>query len=106
MLALGLVCTAAFSGVTAQENALARSIDVLQQQIADEQARNARLQASAAEKLTPEYVTEKAKQLGFVRPGEGLIAVERDRATSGSSRDAGGQPSRLAKWIALFFGSR
>jgi cell division protein FtsB len=106
VLGLGLVCAAAFTGVTTQEHALARSITALQSDIAAEQARNTQLQASAAEKLTPEYVSEKAKQLGFVKPGEALIAVERDSKSPDGARDASGQPSRIAKWVVLFFGGR
>lgn len=106
VLGLGLVCAAAFTGVTAQEHALARSMSSLQGDIAAEQARHAQLQASAAEKLTAEYVSEKAKQLGFVKPGEALIAVERDAKSSDAARDVSGQPSRIAKWVVLFVGGR
>jgi len=106
VLGLGLVCAAAFTGVTAQEHALARSIGALQGDIAAEQARNGQLQASAAEKMTPDYIAEKAKELGFVKPGEALIAVERDAKAPVAANAGSGQPSRLAKWIAVFFGDR
>lgn len=106
VLGLGLVCAAAFTGVTAQENALGRTITSLQGEIASEQARSAQLQSSTAEKQTPEYIAEKAKSLGFVKPGEALIAVERDGSTSATKSAVNGQPSRIARWIALFFGGR
>ncbi len=106
VLGLGLVCAAAFTGVTAQENALGRTITSLQGEIASEQARGGQLQASAAEKQTPEYISEKAKNLGFVKPGEALIAVERDGSSGGAKSALNGQPSRIARWVALFFGAR
>ena len=90
--------------VTIQENALARDIDATKASIASEQARNAQLQASLAEKKGTDYVIEKAKQLGWVWPWEALIAVQRNP----SSRDANAaqveRPSRLMRWITVFIG--
>jgi hypothetical protein len=102
VLCAGLVIAMAFAGVTIQENALARTIATLNAQISSEEAQRTRLQASAAEKKTTDYVIEKAKQLGWVWPWEALIAVQRDaearaQVTAGSDR-----PSRVSRWIALF----
>ena len=106
MLALGLVCAAAFTGVTAQENALARTIRSLDADIAAERSRQAALLAAAAEKQSGDYVIEKAAEYGIVKRGEGLIAVQRDPASDPSAPTVAGGPSRLARWIALFFGER
>lgn len=106
MLAGGLVLASAFAGVTIQENALARQIATLNGQIAGEQARNASLQAAAAEKKTNDYVIDKAKELGFVWPWEALIAVQRDAAPNANATPAAERPSRIARWIALFVGAR
>jgi cell division protein FtsB len=105
-LALGLVCAAAFTGITVQANALERAKGVLSDEIAAEQARNAQLQASVAQKATTDYLIEKAQDYDFVKKGEGLIAVERS-GPSGSATTAGAErTSRIARWIELFFGSR
>ena len=106
MIAGGLVLAAAFAGVTIQENALAREIGTLSGQITSEQARNASLQASAAEKKSSDYVIDKAKELGFVWPWEALIAVQRDADARAHATTPGERPSRIARWIALFVGPR
>ena len=102
----GLVLGSAFASVTIQENALARTIDQLNSQIAYENAYRAQLQASAAEKKTTDYVIEKAKQLGWVWPWEALIAVQRDASAHDQATAQSGRPSRIERWIALFAGSR
>ena len=100
----GLVLGSAFASVTIQENALARTIDQLNTQIAYENAYRAQLQASAAEKKTTDYVIEKAKQLGWVWPWEALIAVQRDASTRNQTTPQAERPSRVMRWIALFIG--
>ena len=106
VLAGGLVLSSAFAGVTIQENALARSITDLNGQIGAEQARNAALQASVAEKKSGDYVIDKAKDFGFVWPWETLIAVERDANARLQATPASERLSRVARWIALFVGTR
>ena len=106
VLAGGLVLASAFAGITIQENALAREITALNGQIASEQTRNASLQASAAEKKSSDYVIDKAKELGFVWPWEALIAVQRDADARAHATPAAERPSRIARWIALFLGTR
>ena len=100
----GLVLGSAFASVTIQENALARTIDQLNSQIAYENAYRAQLQASAAEKKTTDYVIEKAKQLGWVWPWEALIAVQRDASAHDQATSRSDRPSRIERWIALFIG--
>jgi hypothetical protein len=99
----GLVLSSAFASVTIQANALERTITDLNSQIAYEQAYRAQLQASAAEKKTTDYVIEKAKGLGWVWPWEALIAVQRDANARAQSTPQSERPSRIDRWIALFF---
>lgn len=106
MLAIGLVLTFAFAGVTIQANALARSIDGLHAQIAAERSRNDQLQASAAEKKSTDYIVERAKDFGFVWPWEALIAVQRDAAARADAVPADRRAPRLTRWVALFVGTR
>ena len=106
VLLAGLVLASAFVTVTIQENSLARTIRDLNTQIAAEQARSTQLQASAAEKKTPDYIVEKAKQLGWVWPWEALIAVQRDADARAQATPQSERPSRMSRWIALFVGTR
>ena len=106
VLAVGLLVASAFAGITIQENALARSIDDLNGQIGAEQSRNSQLQASAAEKKTPDYIVEKAKQLGWVWPWEALIAVQRDANARAAATPQSERPSRITRWITLFVGTK
>lgn len=106
VLALGLVCAAAFTGITVQANALERAKGVLSDQIAAEEARNAELQAAIAQKTTTDYLIQKAQDYDLVKPGEGLIAVERSGSVANVLDADGGRASRIARWIALFFGTR
>ena len=106
VLVIGLVLASAFASVTIQENALARTIDELNTQIAYEQAYSAQLQADAAVKKSTDYVIEKAKYLGWVWPWEALIAVQRDATARAQSTPASERPSRMVRWIGLFLGAR
>jgi cell division protein FtsB len=105
VLALGLVCAAAFTGITVQANALERAKGVLTAEIAAEQARNTRLEASVAQKKTTDYLVQKAQDYDFIKQGEGLIAVERSAPTASAPRADGGRASRVARWVQLFFGT-
>jgi cell division protein FtsB len=106
VLALGLVCAAAFTGITVQANALERAKGVLTAEIATDQARNAQLEATVAQKKTTDYLVQKAQDYDFVKRGEGLIAVERSAPTASAPRADGGRASRVVRWIQLFFGAR
>ncbi len=106
VLSLGLVCAAAFTGITVQANALERAKGVLSDEIAVEQARNAQLETSIAQKKTTDYLIQKAQDYDFIKQGEGLIAVERSAPLASAPHAAGGQASRVARWIQLFFGTR
>jgi len=106
VFAVGLALSWSFATVTIQENALARDIEATSASIASEQARNAQLLASLAEKRGTDYVIEKAKQLGWVWPWEALIAVERDASARTQATSQSERPSRLMRWIAVFIGPR
>ncbi len=107
LLALGLLLAVAFVGITVQGNALAREIDALRADIAAQQARQAALQAAVTEKQTDAYVIQKARDLDFVQKGEGIIAVQRDATAQSAQPNAVSPgPSRLARWVAFFFGTR
>jgi cell division protein FtsB len=106
VLALGLVCAAAFTGITVQANALERAKAALNDEIAAAQAVNVQLEASIAQKKTTDYLIQKAQDYDFVKKGEGLIAVERSAPTASAPRADGGRASRAARWIQLFFGTR
>jgi len=106
VLALGLVCAAAFTGITVQANALERAKDALSADIAVEQARNAALEASIAQKKTTDYLIQKAQDYDFIKQGEGLIAVERSPGSTSSSHTDAERASHVMRWIQLFFGTR
>jgi hypothetical protein len=106
VLALGLVCAAAFTGITVQANALERAKDALSADIAVEQARNAALEASIAQKKTTDYLIQKAQDYDFIKQGEGLIAVERSPASTSASHTDAERASRVMRWIQVFFGTR
>ena len=103
LLFAGLMLASAFVAIEAQRNALAREAASLQQQIQAGNAQLARQQADIAEKQTDAYVIDKARDYGYVKPGEALIGVQRDALPVAAAPAASG-PTRLQKWIALFFG--
>src|SRR5258705_3311889 len=106
VLALGLVCAAAFTGITVQANALERAKGVLGDEIAAETARNSALEASIAQKQTTDYLIQNAQDYDFVKRGEGLIAVERSPASTNTAHTDAERASRLMRWTKLFFGTR
>ncbi len=105
LLLAGSLLASAFVAIETQRNGLARDESALQSQIAASSAQLARSQAGIAEKQTDAYVTDKAREYGYVKPGEALIGVQRDPApaTVAASVD---QPTRMQRWLALFFGQR
>ena len=102
VLAAGLLLAAAFAGVAMQGNAVDRESAQLRAEITALQAELAGKQAAVAEKQTDQYVVDKARELGFVRPGEALVAVQADGSGRSAVADGGGT-TRIAKWWALFF---
>jgi len=106
LVAAGLLLSVAFVGIAVQRNAVSREVAALSADIAREQLRHAALEAAVAEKGTEAYVADKARELGFVRPGEGLIALQGAPRAGAPAATADERPGRLARWIALFFGTR
>lgn len=104
-LGLGLLLLLAFVGIAVQRNAVARDIAGLTLDIAQEQARNAALQASVAEKATSAYVSDKARELGYVKPGEAIIALDNPQRTPAPPPEPI-EHGRLNRWLMLFFGAR
>lgn len=97
-----LLVAAAFVGVAVQGNAVARDASSVQSEITALESSLARKQAQIAERQTDQYLVDKARDLGFVRPGEALVAVQRDGPRAVAAAVAA-QPGRLAKWWGLFF---
>ena len=106
VLAAGLVLSGAFVGVAVQQTAVAREARAAQQQIDAETARNAELKGEIAQRKTDTYVVDKARDLGYVRPGESLIAVQGAPSATTIGATVASTGDRLARWIALFFGGK
>lgn len=106
VLAAGLVLSGAFVGIAIRGNAVQQDVRTYQQQIDALAAERAEKQAEAARRQTDAYVVDTARQLGYVRPGEGLIAVERGPSGEPVVRINASDGGRLARWLALFFGGR
>jgi len=105
LLMAGLLLAGAFVAIEIQRNALGRQADAYRADIAAAEAQHAQLAADVATKQTDDYVTNRAHDYGYVLPGQGLIGVQQDAAAPVAAVSVQG-PSRLQKWIALFFGSR
>lgn len=104
---LGLVLAAAFVGITVQANALEREKAGYQADIAAAQDRYAAFSGLIELQKSPDYVTQKARDLGYIGPNESLIAVQKDgQASESLSRAVSEGPSRIARWVQFFFGDR
>ena len=106
VLTAGLVLSGAFVGVAVQQTGVAREARAAKQQIDAETARNAELKADIAQRKTDTYVVDKARDLGYVRPGESLIAVQGAPAVGSIGATVASTGDRVARWIALFFGGK
>lgn len=105
LLIAGLLLASAFVAIEIQRNALARQSSALLSDIAAAEATRAQLSADVTAKRTDDYVMNKARDYGYVLPGEALIGVQQDAATPVAAVSVQGL-SRVQKWIALFFGAR
>jgi hypothetical protein len=105
LLLAGLLLASAFVAIEIQRNALARQAAGYRAEIVAAQTQNAQLGADVATKKTDDYVMNKARDFGYVLPGEALIGVQHD-ATAPVAVSSGPSVSRVQKWIALFFGAR
>lgn len=106
ILTAGLLLAGAFVGIAIQGSAVDREADAARRQIAAERARRAELEAEVARRQTDAYVIDKAQEYGYVRPGEGIIAVERDPNATPALSVPSVDMDRLARWLAVFFGRR
>lgn len=105
LLSAGLLLASAFVAIEIQRNALGRQAAAYRADIAAAEATHAQLAADVATKKTDDYVMNKARDYGYVLPGEALIGVQQE-ATARVAAVSAPAPSRVQKWIALFFGSR
>ena len=99
------VVGSAFVRVTLQDNALAREMLATRAQIAMLETQQSYLQAEVAQRGTASYIEQQARELGYVKPGEGLASV-RDAAptqTHPATPDANETViARISRWLALF----
>ncbi len=103
----GLVLAAAFVGLTIQGNAIAREIAGYRADNVAEQAEYDALAARIANQKTADYVQQKARDFGYIGPNESIIALQRDgQASNALARTVSESPSRIARWLTFFFGSR
>lgn len=106
ILAAGLILSGAFVGIAVQQANVAREARAAQQQIDAELAKRAELQSEIDQRKTDAYVVDKARDLGYVRPGEGLIAVDRGSSGLPTVRINASDGGRFARWLAVFFGPK
>ena len=76
LLFTGLLLASAFVAIEIQRNALARDATAYRAELAAAAAYNQQLTADVATKQTNDYVVNKARDYGYVLPGETLIGVE------------------------------
>ncbi len=105
LLFAGLLLASAFVAIEIQRNALARDGAAYQTDLAAADAYHQQLTANVASKKTDDYVMNKARDYGYVLPGETLIGVQRDVTPAAVIANAP-TVSRAQKWLALFFGPR
>lgn len=105
LLLAGLLLASAFVAIEIQRNALARQAAAINADIVAAQATKTQLSADVAAKKTDDYVVNKARDFGYVLPGETLIGVQSDPAAPVVIA-SGPSVSRLQKWVTLFFGTR
>lgn len=103
LLAVSGVLALAFVAIAVQGNAVAREITATKAEIALLQAERTARQAAAAVMSTDDYVVQRARAIGYVRPGESLIAVQRADAVPAVVMPNERTSGRLARWLALFF---
>lgn len=107
LLTAGLVLSGAFVGIAVQGSVVDRSRDSLIEEIAELERVNEEKRREVERRMTEDYIVETARDYGYVRPGEGLIAVEGGEPRQGAFVDVEGvNVDRIARWIMVFFGPR
>jgi len=105
LLFSGLLLASAFVAIEIQRNALARDAAGYRADLSAAAAYNQQLTADVAAKQTNDYVVNKARDYGYVLPGETLIGVQHEAAPAAVIADPP-TVSRAQKWFALFFSPR
>ena len=105
LLFTGLLLASAFVAIEIQRSALTRDAAAYRSDLAAAAAYNQQLTADVASKQTNDYVVNKARDYGYVLPGETLIGVQHDATPVAVIANAP-TVSRAQKWLALFFGPR
>ncbi len=90
-----------FVRITIQDHAIAREIAATRAEIAALGLQQGSLRAQIGLRQTDEYLEQKARELGYVRPGEGLVTTGSPASAPQSAREPGS--TRLGRWLALFF---
>lgn len=107
LLTAGLILSGAFVGIAVQGSVVDRSRDSLIEEIAKLERLNEEKRREVERRKTEDYVVETARDYGYVRPGEGLIAVEGGEPRQGAFVDVKAfDADRIGRWIAVFFGPR
>lgn len=106
ILTAGLLLAGAFVGIAVQGSAVEREKDGALREIARLQQERAEREAEVARRQTEAYVVDRAQEYGYVRPGEGIIGVERDPNAAPVPSLPSVDMDRLARWLAVFFGQR
>ena len=105
LLFTGLLLASAFVAIEIQRSALTRDAAAYRADLAAAAAYNQQLTADVATKQTNDYVVNKARDYGYVLPGETLIGVQHDVTPATIIANAP-SATRAQKWLALFFGPR
>jgi cell division protein FtsB len=105
LLFAGLILASAFVAIEIQRNALARDAAAYGAELAAAASYNKQLTADVAAKKTDDYVVNKARDYGYVLPGEAIIGVQHE-VTPAAVIASAPSASRAQKWLALFFGAR
>lgn len=93
-----------FVRITVQDHAIVREAAAARAEIGLLELQQAALRAQIGVRQSDEYVEQKARELGYVRPGEGLVTVGQPPAAASVGDKAQTTPkSRFARWLALFF---
>jgi cell division protein FtsB len=94
-------------GIAVQGSVVDREKRSLLEEIAALERANAEKREEIERRNTDDYVVETARDYGYVRPGEGLIAVEGDEPGEASVADLPGfDGRRILRWWNVFFGAR
>lgn len=101
---LAVLVGSSFVRITLQDHALAREAAGVRAEIAIFEVQQAALRAEVALRQTDGYVEQKARELGYVKPGEGLAAVrDAPRASPNAGKTPTTTSTRFQRWLALFF---